>query len=133
PFLGRDLAAHPDYSEHVAAEIDAEIRRLIDEAHDEAWEILTGHGQEFEEMVARLIEKESVEKEEVEAIFAEVPKRASRGEAISRPRRRTEAAAAIVASKPDGAGGGAEARAGNEQAPARPAPKPRPGAEPAPA
>src|SRR5918999_1621282 len=40
PFLGRDMASHRDYSEAVAADIDAEIRALIELAHDEAWEIL---------------------------------------------------------------------------------------------
>ena len=40
PFLGRDMGSRPDYSEAVAADIDAEIRALIEAAHDEAWEIL---------------------------------------------------------------------------------------------
>ena len=40
PFLGRDMDSRPDYSEAVAADIDAEIRALIEAAHDEAWEIL---------------------------------------------------------------------------------------------
>ncbi|HEY8199855.1 MAG TPA: ATP-dependent zinc metalloprotease FtsH [Actinomycetota bacterium] len=130
PFLGRDLAAHPDYSDHVAAEIDSEIRRLMDEAHDEAWEIITTYRAQLDAMVERLAEKESLDKAEVSELFADVPKRASRGEAISRLRRKTQesAAAAAVSEKP------AEA-----QPPAfRPSPEkqPRPrtgGAEPAPA
>jgi cell division protease FtsH len=130
PFLGRDIAAHPDYSDHVAAEIDSEIRRLMDEAHDEAWEILTTYRNELDAMVDRLAAQESVNKEEVAALFADVPKRASRGEAISKPRRKPiePAAAAAVAAKPV-----------EPQSPAlRPAaaekPRTRPGgAEPAPA
>ncbi|MGH2771199.1 MAG: ATP-dependent zinc metalloprotease FtsH, partial [Actinomycetota bacterium] len=126
PFLGRDIAAHPDYSDHVAAEIDAEIRRLMDEAHDEAWEILTGYRDQLDDMVTKLIEKESLEKREVEEIFAKVPKRAARGEALPRPRRKSaeEAAAAAVAAQ----GPVPERPASSPQRP-----RPRPGAEPAPA
>jgi cell division protease FtsH len=128
PFLGRDIAAHPDYSDHVAAEIDSEIRRLMDEAHDEAWEILTTYRDQLDSMVERLAEKESLGKEEVAELFADVPKRATRGEAISKPRRKlTEPAAAAVVQPPP------------SQPPAfRPVDKPRTlpgagGAEPAPA
>ncbi|MGH2809436.1 MAG: ATP-dependent zinc metalloprotease FtsH, partial [Actinomycetota bacterium] len=80
PFLGRDLSSHPDYSDQVAAEIDEEIRRLVDEAHQEAWEICVAYRSQLDAMVGALIEKETVEKQEVEQIFSEVPKRAARGE-----------------------------------------------------
>ena len=43
PFLGREMAGEPDYSEEVAAAIDAEVARLVDEAHTEAREILALH------------------------------------------------------------------------------------------
>jgi cell division protease FtsH len=39
PFLGRDMGHQRDYSEDVAADIDVEVRRLVEEAHDEAWEV----------------------------------------------------------------------------------------------
>jgi len=87
PFLGRDLSSHPDYSDHVAAEIDEEIRRLVDEAHGEAWAICANHREQLDAMVDVLIDKETVEKDEVERIFAAVPKRAARGEM---PRRLNE-------------------------------------------
>ena len=86
PFLGRDLAAHPDYSDHVAAEIDHEIRRLMDEAHDEAFEIISYYRKQLDEMVDALIEKETLEKPEVEALFAKVPKRTPRGDAVPKAR-----------------------------------------------
>jgi cell division protease FtsH len=75
PFLGRDFGHIKDYSDEVAAKIDAEIRRLVEEAHHEAREIITMHRDKLDLMVERLIEKESVEKEEVQEIFAEVAKR----------------------------------------------------------
>ncbi|HEU5003604.1 MAG TPA: ATP-dependent zinc metalloprotease FtsH [Actinomycetota bacterium] len=125
PFLGRDLSAHPDYSDHVAAEIDAEIRRLVDEAHDEALEILTTYRANLDRMVEVLLDKETIEKNEVEEIFGNVPKRVARGETLPLPRRKLlpdAAAAAIATEKP-----GLE--------PPRPAPRPQPrrGPEPAPA
>ncbi|MEX2274066.1 MAG: ATP-dependent zinc metalloprotease FtsH [Actinomycetota bacterium] len=77
-FLGRDFSSHPDYSEQVAFEIDNEVRRLIDEAHDVALEILNQHGQEIVEWARILMEKETLNKEEVENCFANVQKRPPR-------------------------------------------------------
>ncbi len=77
-FLGRDFASHPDYSDQVAFEIDTEIRRLIDEAHDEALEILQGHRAKLDQIAAALIEKETIEKEELEKLLGDVDKRPQR-------------------------------------------------------
>jgi cell division protease FtsH len=126
PFLGRDLAAHPDYSDHVAAEIDVEIRRLVDEAYDEAWEICNTYSRQLDAMVDALIERETLEKSEVEAIFAKVPKRASRGESTARPRRRQIDRVAIVPAQKS-------SELAKQRAKPRPKPGRRPGAEPAPA
>ncbi|MGH2706261.1 MAG: ATP-dependent zinc metalloprotease FtsH [Actinomycetota bacterium] len=125
PFLGRDFSAHPDYSEHVASEIDTEIRRLMDEAHVEAWEILNNYRDHLDTMVVTLIDKETLEKREVEELLAEVPKRAPRGEAISKPRRRIDEEVAAAVRTPS--------EVTEERTAPRPAPKPRPGAEPFPA
>ncbi|MCA1727300.1 MAG: ATP-dependent zinc metalloprotease FtsH [Actinobacteria bacterium] len=77
-FLGRDFASHPDYSDQVAFEIDTEIRRLIDEAHDEALEILTSYRGKLDSIAATLIEKETIEKDELAAALEGVGKRPSR-------------------------------------------------------
>src|SRR6266487_469338 len=58
-FLGRDFASHPDYSDQVAFEIDTEIRRLIDEAHDEALDILQSHREHLDAIAQALIERET--------------------------------------------------------------------------
>ena len=50
-FLGRDFASHADYSDTIAFEIDKEIRRLIDEAHAEALEILTQYRAVLDQIV----------------------------------------------------------------------------------
>jgi cell division protease FtsH len=77
-FLGRDIAATPDYSDQVAFEIDTEVRQLIDEAHDMALEILTEHRAKLDEIATTLIERETIEKEDVARLLADVPKRPQR-------------------------------------------------------
>ena len=77
-FLGRDFASHPDYSDHIAFEIDKEIRRLVDEAHAEAMEILTMYRPTLDAIVDALLEKETVEKKELTELLAPVKKRPSR-------------------------------------------------------
>jgi len=89
PFLGRDFGHVKDYSDVVAAKIDAEVRRLVEEAHDEAREIVTKHRDKLDMMVERLMEKESIDKEEVAEIFAEVAKQAP-SDPIERSRLRRE-------------------------------------------
>jgi cell division protease FtsH len=74
PFLGRDFGHIKDYSDSVAAKVDAEVHRLVEEAHDEAREIVTKYREKLDLMVERLLEKESLEKEEVSEILAEVAK-----------------------------------------------------------
>ena len=73
-FLGRDFATHPDYSDHIAFEIDKEIRRLIDEAH----EILTQYRTALDNIVDALLTKETVEKGELMELLSPVKKRPSR-------------------------------------------------------
>jgi cell division protease FtsH len=78
-FLGRDFAAQPDYSDQVAFEIDSEIRRLIDEAHDEALDILTEHRIHLDRIAEVLIERETIEKEELIDLLDGLVKRPKRG------------------------------------------------------
>jgi cell division protease FtsH len=78
-FLGRDFGHQQDYSEQVAFEIDKEIRRLIDEAHVEAEQILTTYRDVADAMVEALMEKETIGKEELAAVLAPVVKRPARG------------------------------------------------------
>ena len=78
PFMGRDYGHQRDYSENVAATVDAEIRKLIERAHQEAYDILEANRTILDEMVLQLLEKETLNKEEIAAIFAKVtawPKR----------------------------------------------------------
>src|SRR5918999_825581 len=78
-FLGRDFGHQQDYSEQVAFEIDKEMRRLIDEAHAEAEQILTTYRDVADAMVEALMEKETIGKEELAQVLAPVVKRPARG------------------------------------------------------
>ena len=69
-FLGRDFAAQPDYSDQIAYEIDQEIKRLVDDAYNDARRILTENLDKLKVIAATLIERETVEKEELEALLA---------------------------------------------------------------
>ncbi|HJQ76701.1 MAG TPA: ATP-dependent zinc metalloprotease FtsH [Acidimicrobiia bacterium] len=73
-FLGRDYSRQQDYSDEVAAFIDAEVRKLINAAHEEARTILEHHRGALERMVVSLLERETVDRDEVADIFADVPK-----------------------------------------------------------
>jgi cell division protease FtsH len=64
PFLGREMAAEPDYSEEVAREIDDEIRRIIEEAHDMAHKVLRVHMEELHRISQILIERETIDKDQ---------------------------------------------------------------------
>jgi cell division protease FtsH len=77
-FLGRDFQSQPDYSDQVAFEIDNEVRRLIDEAHDEALDILQSNRAKLDELAALLIERETLDRDEVETFLADIPKRPQR-------------------------------------------------------
>ncbi len=105
-FLGRDFASHPDYSDQVAFEIDSEIRELIDKAHDEALEILTEHRYRLDAIAAALIERETIEKEDLVELLDGL---------VKRPQRTGAGVGAGVAvarrSSPGRAGSGPEPRA----------------------
>ena len=72
PFMGRDYGHQRDYSENVAAKVDAEIRKLIENAHQEAFDILVENRTTLDAMVLQLLEKETLNKEEISEIFSRV-------------------------------------------------------------
>ncbi|BBZ50705.1 ATP-dependent metallopeptidase FtsH/Yme1/Tma family protein [Mycobacterium heidelbergense] len=75
PFLGRTMGTQADYSHEVARDIDDEVRKLIEAAHTEAWEILTEYRDVLDTLAGELLEKETLHRPELEGIFADVEKR----------------------------------------------------------
>src|SRR5919199_2277180 len=73
PFLGRDYGAEADYSEEVAREIDEEIRRVIEDAHEMALDTLRAHMDELHKISAILIERETIDKDQFERLLAGEP------------------------------------------------------------
>ena len=86
-FLGRDYGHQRDYSEEVASVVDEEVRRLIESAHDEAWEALVENRHILDELVIALFEKETLNAAELSEIFAGVTKRPERPVWLSSERR----------------------------------------------
>ncbi len=75
PFLGRTMGTQADYSHEVAQIIDDEVRKLIEAAHTEAWEILTEYRDVLDVLAGELLEKETLHRAELQAIFEDVKKR----------------------------------------------------------
>ena len=91
-FLGRDMGHVRDYSEEIAAAIDEEVRALIEQAHQEAYEILFDNRDILDRLVVELLEKETLDKAQVAAIFSDIRRRDARpawtGSARRRPHER---------------------------------------------
>jgi cell division protease FtsH len=78
PFLGRDMGHQRDYSEQVAAVVDEEVRKLIDAAHDEAWHVVNDNRKILDQLVLELLEKETLNAQELADIFKDIVKRPDR-------------------------------------------------------
>src|ERR1700740_87719 len=69
PFLGRDYGAEADYSEEIAREIDDEIRRVIEEAHELALSVLRDHMEDLHKISQILIERETIDRDQFERLL----------------------------------------------------------------
>ena len=74
PFLGRDYGHQRDYSEEVAGIVDEEIRKMIQNAHQEAYDVLVENRDILDELVIALLEKETLLKDEIDILFKKVRK-----------------------------------------------------------
>ncbi|HEY0187113.1 MAG TPA: ATP-dependent zinc metalloprotease FtsH, partial [Cellulomonas sp.] len=77
-FMGRDMGHGREYSEAVAGTVDVEVRRLMDAAHTEAWEILVEYRDVLDALVLELLEKETLNQAELAVVFAPITKRPPR-------------------------------------------------------
>jgi cell division protease FtsH len=68
-FLGREISEQRDYSEAIAEQIDREVRKLVDEAYEQATGILKKYRQQLDNIATKLLEVESLNREEFEKIF----------------------------------------------------------------
>ena len=82
-FLGRDMGHQRDYSESVAENVDAEVRALIDRAHDEAWAVINDNRDILDRLASELLEKETLDHLQLAELFADVKKLPERPQWLS--------------------------------------------------
>jgi cell division protease FtsH len=82
-FLGRDMGHQRDYSENLAEKVDAEVRKLIEQAHDEAWKVLNDNRDILDTLATALLEKETLDHLQLADIFAKVKKLPERPQWLS--------------------------------------------------
>jgi cell division protease FtsH len=104
PFLGREFGHERDYSEQIAAQVDEEVRKLIETAHQEAFDILVENRDVLDDLVLQLLEKETLDKEQVAEVFAPIRKHSRRpawtGSATRKPSDRGPVDAPLRAVEP---------------------------------
>jgi len=123
PFLGREFSSEPDYSDEIAREIDDEIRRVVEAAHQRARDILTEHRDSLDLISEILVRRETIEKAEFEALIngkAEedvFPEEAPHPPPPPTPADKPGQKAPRTLPRPGLAGGGVEARADEPRKP----------------
>ncbi|MFC4243598.1 ATP-dependent zinc metalloprotease FtsH [Gryllotalpicola reticulitermitis] len=86
-FLGRDMGHQRDYSESIAEKVDAEVRALIEKAHDEAYEVINRNREILDRLAGELLEHETLDHNQIAEIFADVVKLPERPQWVSSPDR----------------------------------------------
>jgi cell division protease FtsH len=109
-FLGREIGEQRNYSDDVARQIDEEVRVIIDRAYARALDVLTTHRERLVALAERLVAQETLEADEFEAMFADLPDPrkdaggtpapVQKGEAGDEPQRQPEPPATAPAPKP---------------------------------
>ncbi len=115
PFLGREFSSEPDYSDEIAREIDDEIRRVVEEAHQTAKDILTERREALNGLSKILLERETIDAKQFVALLDGKSESEVFGADDSEPE------APAVEAEPEQKGSANEG--------ARPLPRPRPGFE----
>ena len=72
-FLGREIGEQRNYSDDVAKMIDEEVRAIIDRGYSKAMDVLVRHKDRLIQLAERLVAEETIEQEEFEAMFADIP------------------------------------------------------------
>jgi cell division protease FtsH len=127
PFLGREFSTEPDYSNEIARQIDDEVRRIVESAHQRARDILSQHRERLDAISEILVKRETIEKPEFEALLEGKSEEEVFGSeerparpplpAPPEPSRRREREAPRPLPRPGLAGGTAELRANRPKRP----------------
>jgi len=100
-FLGRDFARQPDYSEDTARKIDAEVNRIVTSAYGRGKRIITEYRAALEEIAKQLLEKESMDGEEIYDVIEKTTGKALPRRSSGKPKPPAPTAPATVAAKPE--------------------------------
>ena len=122
PFLGREFSSEPDYSDEIAREIDDEIRRIVEEAHQTAKDLLVEHRDDLDRISKLLLERETIDAEQfvkllqgasAEEVFGDEDETPAPTEPTPEPERSAgrEGPRPVPHPRPGFAGGSAEMRA----------------------
>ena len=87
PFLGRELTTHSNYSNEMAQVVDNEVRSILDSALDEAHKAITSNRRILDRLAKELLEKETLNQDEIALIFKGIKKVADRSTWRSSPKR----------------------------------------------
>jgi len=99
PFLGRDIGHTRNYSEDVAAAVDAEVKGLVTNAHQEAFDILVDNREVLDELVLALLEQETLDKATVAGIFSALRRRQRRPAWTGSPGRKPSSIPPVMSPK----------------------------------
>ncbi len=86
-FVGRDMGQMRDYSEATAQQIDAEVRAILDAAHDEAYKAINLNRKVLDALAKALMEEETLNQDQIAKIFKTVKKLPKRGQWLSKKAR----------------------------------------------
>src|SRR3954454_20697888 len=99
-FLGRDMGHQRDYSEELAEKVDAEVRVLIENAHDEAYQVLVANREVLDRLALALLEQETLDQNELVDIFRDVQRLPERPQWLSSDRRPVQDLPAVQIPRP---------------------------------
>lgn len=113
-FLGRDLGHERDYSEEVAALIDREVRRIVDEAYERARTLLTDNRDKLIRLACALKERETLDGNEIDEVLSD------KADAVAEDSEKMAACAAAAISVDEEAGAGEQVGTGKSRVSSRP-------------
>jgi cell division protease FtsH len=121
-FMGRDMGHGREYSETVAERVDVQVRDLIEQAHNEAYQVLNDNRDILDKLALELLEKETLDHNEIAEIFKDVKKLPPRPQWLSSSERPTSALPPVEIPRralPAGVAATTEADGSHEKAPRR--------------
>jgi cell division protease FtsH len=121
-FMGRDMGHGRDFSERIAERVDAEVRALIEQAHNEAYEVINANREILDKLALSLLEKETLDHIELAEIFTDITRLPPRPQWLSSDGRPVSALPPVAVprrAQPAGVAANVEAETQTEKAPRR--------------